>query len=70
MSDLSEFLNSEGQEESVILSALEMARCVDVNLDNMGAMTPMLNMHPMFKVVKLQILECIELLEKVTGNRR
>lgn len=43
--------------------ALEMARCVDINIDNMIRMMPVLAAHPLLPVVKFQIRECIEALE-------
>lgn len=43
--------------------ALEMARCVKINLENMEKMMPLLKTHPLLPIVKLQIEETIKNLE-------
>jgi len=43
--------------------ALEMARCAEINLDNMGIVIPGLKTHPIFVIVKMQIKECIKNLD-------
>lgn len=43
--------------------ALEMARCVEINIDNMVRMMPALAAHPLLPIVKKQLRECIEALE-------
>lgn len=43
--------------------ALEMARCVRVNLENMVIIMPTLKMHPLLPIVQMQIKECIAALE-------
>jgi hypothetical protein len=43
--------------------ALEMAHCVEINLENMVTIMPTLKIHPLLPIVKLQIRECIEALE-------
>ena len=47
-----------------IKQALEMARCVEINIDNMVIMMPVLKMHPLLEFVKSQIKDCIVELEK------
>ena len=42
---------------------LEMARCVEINIDNMVKMMPILAKHPLLEVVKVQIKDCIKELE-------
>ncbi len=44
--------------------ALELARCAEINLKNLSKAAPFLDTHPMFKVVDMQIKECIKELEK------
>lgn len=41
---------------------LEMARCVEINIENMVTIMPVLKMHPLLPIVQLQIKECIEAL--------
>jgi len=48
--------------------ALELARCVEINIGNMIDMMPMLQTHPLLGIVKLQIKDCIEELEKEESN--
>ena len=43
--------------------ALELARCVEINIENMVTIMPVLKMHPLLSVVQLQIKECIAALE-------
>jgi len=47
-----------------IEQALEMARCAEVNLNNVVGLIPLAKVHPLFEVVKNQIKECIKELEK------
>jgi hypothetical protein len=47
-----------------IEQALEMARCTEINIQNMVDMMPSLKLHPLLGIVQLQIKDCIELLEK------
>ncbi len=44
---------------------LEMARCVEINLENMVKMMPTLKLHPLLEIVKTQIKDCIKELEEV-----
>lgn len=47
-----------------ISTALEMARCAEINLENMVKIMPVLASHPLLPMVKMQIGECIKELEK------
>jgi len=44
--------------------ALELARCTEINIQNMVNMMPTLKMHPLLDIVQMQIKACIEELEK------
>ncbi len=46
-----------------IEKALEMARCTQINIDNMEKMMPALRAHPLLDIVKAQIKDCIVELE-------
>ncbi len=43
--------------------ALEMARCVKANLENMVKMMPVLASHPLLPIVNIQIDKCIAALD-------
>jgi hypothetical protein len=45
------------------LDALEMARCAEVNLENLAKQVLGLNRSPFYALVKFQIAECIRELE-------
>lgn len=47
-----------------IETALEMARCAEINLQNLGKVTPGLQGLPFFQIVEAQIKDCIDALEK------
>ena len=47
-----------------IEKALEMARCVEINLKNMVRVMPFLEHHPILFLAKDQIKECVKELEK------
>lgn len=42
---------------------LEMAHCVEINIENMVRVMPILERHPLLPIVRFQIKECIEALE-------
>lgn len=44
--------------------ALEMARCTQINLENMVQMMPVLAQHPLLPLVRMQIGETIDALEE------
>lgn len=43
---------------------LEMARCVEINIENMVKVMPILISHPLLGVIKSQIKDCIKELEE------
>ena len=45
------------------IEVLELVECIKVNLDNLAKMIPGLKDHPFFGLLKIQINECIRLLE-------
>ena len=45
--------------------ALEMARCVEINLGNMKKMMPTMTLHPLLPLVEDQLKSCIKELEEV-----
>jgi hypothetical protein len=45
-------------------SALELAECAKINLQNMVKMMPVLRQHPLLPMVEAQLQECIDELEK------
>ncbi len=45
-------------------SALELAECAKINLQNMVKMMPVLKAHPLLPLVEEQIQRCIDELEK------
>ena len=47
-----------------ILRALEMARCAEVNLDNLTKVSHFIENHPYTVIIKIQLLECIKCLEE------
>lgn len=49
--------------EPRIEEALEMARCAEINLDNLQGMVPLLAGHPFFKIVLMQVRTTIAHLE-------
>lgn len=46
-----------------IEQALEMARCVEINIENMVTIMPTLKLNPLLGTVRFQIKECIKELE-------
>lgn len=42
---------------------LEMARCAEINLDNLFSTAPFLKSHPIGMLLKMQISECVAGLE-------
>ena len=47
-----------------IPKALEMARCAEVNIDNLIKVNPFIANHPFTQMVRIQIHECIKHLEE------
>ncbi len=45
-------------------SALELAECAKINLQNMVKMMPVLRQHPLLPMVESQLQGCIDELEK------
>ena len=43
---------------------LEMAECAKINLVNLSKMVPGLKEHPFYKVVEMQLDQCIKELEE------
>jgi len=48
-----------------LATATEMARCAKINIENMVKMMPILATHPLLPIVRIQIDECVEELEKM-----
>lgn len=57
---------------------LELARCVEINLQNLLAVMPILKSHPYTEILRLQIKDCIteleneeaEVINKPPGERK
>lgn len=49
-----------------IFEALEMARCAEINVDNIVRIFPVLINHPMIEIVKMQIRQVISFLDEDT----
>ena len=56
--------NPQKREKVDISKALEMARCAEINIENVEKMMPILKAHPLLPIVKLQIKEVIKNLEE------
>lgn len=48
--------------------ALEMARCADINMDNLAKWQPAVTQNPMFALVRAQLRGAIDLLEGSDGE--
>lgn len=48
--------------------ALEMARCADINMDNLAKWQPAVMQNPMFVLVRAQLRGAIDLLEGGDGD--
>jgi hypothetical protein len=68
MSDSIEEQNAQRKQtvSQVIGYALEQAQCAEANLENMVAMMPVLARHPLLPILRLQIKDTVETLEKLT----
>ncbi len=44
--------------------ALELARCAQINLENLTKQAPVLSGHPMLLIAKTQLEQCIAALEE------
>lgn len=51
-----------------IETALEMARCAEINLDNLGKTMSGVRVDPFYKIVEAQIKDCIAALEEEGGD--
>lgn len=49
--------------EERLSEGLEMARCAQANLENLATAIQLINKHPYFKIVELQIQQTIDALE-------
>ena len=47
-----------------LTQGLEMARCVEINIDNMVKIMPILKTYPLLEIIKYQIKDCIKELEE------
>jgi hypothetical protein len=54
-------------DESKIEQAIEMARCADINMDNVEKWQPAVAGNPMFALVRAQLRAVIDLLEGGDG---
>ncbi len=50
--------------------ALEMARCADINMDNLAKWQPAVTQNPMFVLVRAQLRSAIDLLEGGDGEMK
>jgi hypothetical protein len=48
--------------------ALEMARCADINMDNLAKWQPAVTQNPLFVLVRAQLRGAIDLLEGGDGE--
>lgn len=48
--------------------AIEMARCADINMDNLAKRQPAVTQNPMFVLVRAQLRGAIDLLEGGDGE--
>jgi hypothetical protein len=52
-----------------LAQGLELARCTEINIENLVKMMPVLSQHPLLPLVKHQIKECIRELEEASDER-